>query len=141
MTTTDPTSTPTRETVRLALIELLNTGEHPGAATPATLAAVADTRRDLTALHGPHDPAAHHAPERDRHAALSSALGDIGKALLTAHHHHDHHTDPWRLRAGLTVLTAVALGWLDTLPHTDDPEPDEFDDRPDTEPFSPTTAF
>jgi hypothetical protein len=129
---TDPTTTgaPIRETVRLALIELLSTGEHPGAATPATLTAIADTRHDLAALHGLNNPAAHYAPESDRHAALSSALGDIGKALLTTRHHR--YTDAWRLRAGLTVLAAIALAWLDTLPHLNPHEPD---DRPDAEPF------
>jgi hypothetical protein len=130
------TGAPTRDAVRVALIELLSTSEHPGAATPATLAAIADTRRDLAALHGPDDPAAHHAPERDRHAALSNALGDIGKALLAGRHQRYRCTDPWRLRAGLTVLAAVALGWLDTLPQHPDPHnSDEFDDGPDPEPF------
>ncbi|MGB6164408.1 MAG: hypothetical protein WCF33_13570 [Pseudonocardiaceae bacterium] len=134
MTTT--TGAPTRETVRVALIELLNTSEHPDTASADTLAAVADTRRDLAALHGPDDPTAHHAPERDRHAALSSALGDIGKALLAARYDRYRSTDPWQLRAGLTVLAAVALGWLDTLPQHPDPHnSDEFDDGPDPEPF------
>ncbi|MGB6165665.1 MAG: hypothetical protein WBF75_24440 [Pseudonocardiaceae bacterium] len=117
----------TRETVRTSLIQLLSTDQHPGAATlaatPLTLAAIADTRRDLAALHGRHNPAAHHTHDSDRHAALSAALGDIAKALLTTHHHR--HTDPWRLRAGLTVLATVALAWLDTLPH-----PDPQDDNP-----------
>ncbi len=125
------TGAPTRDAVSVALIELLSTSEHPDAATSATLAAIADTRRDLAALHGPNDPVARYAPERDRHAPLSSALGDISKALLAAYPYH--HTDPWRLRAGLTVLAAVALAWLDTLPQH--PDPHNSDDRPDAEPF------
>lgn len=123
------TPTVTREAVRAALIELLSTDQHHHAATPATLTAISDTRRVLAELHRAHDPAGRYAPDHDRHAALSSALGDIGRALLTTH----PHPNPTRLRAGLTVLTAVALGWLDTLPHPDDH--DSPDNGPDAEPF------
>jgi hypothetical protein len=129
MTTPTNADAVTREAVRAALIELLTTtDQHHHAATRATLTAVGDTRRVLAELHRAHDPAARHAPDHDRHAALSSALGDIGRALLTTH----PHPDPTRLRAGLTVLAAVALGWLDTLPTT---TTDHDADGPDAEPF------
>ncbi|MGB6163437.1 MAG: hypothetical protein WBF75_12865 [Pseudonocardiaceae bacterium] len=127
---TDPTTgVPTREAVRLALIELLTTSAHHDAATPATLTAIADTRRDLATLHSRTNPAGRHAPERDRHAALSGALGDISKALLATYPYR--HTDPWRLRAGLTVLAAVALAWLDTLPHPHNNDPNSGDNPED----------
>ncbi|MGH3718324.1 MAG: hypothetical protein ACRDRI_05660 [Pseudonocardiaceae bacterium] len=116
MTTTDPV---TRDTVRTALIELLSTGYHRDTASAVTLAAVADTRERLDTSHGGGSPASRHAPSHDRHAALSSALGDISGALLVAAR---HDPDPTRLRAG---LTAVALAWLDTLtltPTTDTPD-------------------
>ena len=133
MTTTDPAAL--RHAVRTTLIELLVPGERSGTASTATLDAVAEARRDLAALHGPRNPTAHHAPDHDRHTALSAALGDIGKALL-AHPHQ--HPEPWRLRTGLSVLAAITLAWLDTLPHPHDPgsnDSHESDDGLDAEPF------
>ena len=117
MTTTADTEDiriPVRDAVRTALIELLSTGEHPEVASAATLSAVAHARRDLTVLHANLNPAGPHAPDSARQAALLSALGDIGGALLATYHHRPSAA---RLRAGLTVLTTVALGWLDALPH------------------------
>jgi hypothetical protein len=139
MTTTDTDSVriPICDAVRVALVELLTTGQHHHAATPTTLAAVGHTRRGLATRHPAHDPAGHFAYDHDRHAALSSALGDITTALLTARYHR--HPDPTRLRAGLSALAAIALGWLDILPtppgENTDPDYDRPYDGPDAEPF------
>jgi len=120
-TTNAPEGNPTMTTtvtdtvaVRAALVELLTTGQHHHAATPATLAAIGATRAALDQTHGTRDPAARYAPPERRLVALTAALGAIGTALADA--------DPWNhlnttiLRAGLCDLAAVALGWLDTLP-------------------------
>jgi hypothetical protein len=135
MTATDTTDTvriPICDAVRVALVELLTTGQHHHAATPSTLTTIGQARRELAALHRAHDPAGYFAHDQDRHAALSSALGDIGAALFGARPHR--HPDPARLRAGLGVLAAVALGWLDALP-TPDPPREDPDDGPYAEPF------
>jgi hypothetical protein len=116
-TNTDNTITriPVCDAVRTALIDLLTTGQHHDAASAATLRAVGTTRTHLVELHqhSRHNPVARHAQAEDRHAALSSALGDIARTLL-ADRRHDHCTP---LRAALTTLAAIALAWLDTLPH------------------------
>jgi hypothetical protein len=135
MTATDTTDTvriPICDAVRVALIELLTTGQHHHAATPTTLATIGQARQELAALHRAHDPAGYFAHDHDRHTALSSALGDIGTALLTARPHN--HPDPAHLRTGLSVLAALALGWLDALPTPDPPHQDP-DDGPNAEPF------
>ena len=127
VTPTNPTATnapegnPTMTTtvtdtaaIRAALVELLTTGQHHHAATPATLAAIGATRTALDQTHGTRDPAARYAPPEQRLVALTAALGAIGTALADA--------NPWNqlnttiLRTGLCDLAAVALGWLDTLP-------------------------
>jgi hypothetical protein len=139
MTTTDTDSVriPICDAVRVALVELLTTGQHHYAATPPTLATVGQARRELAARHHGDDPAARHAPFFTRHAALSSALGDVGAALLTAGPHR--LPDPAIVRAGLSVLAAVALSWLDILPtppgHNTDPDYDGPYTGPDPEPF------
>lgn len=126
MTATE-TRIPVCDAVRVALVELLTTGQHHHAATPHTLTQVGDTRRLLAELHHTNDPADRHAPQPTRHAALSSALGDIGRALLAAGPYR--HPDTAALRGGLSVLAAVALGWLDTLPLPDPESDDGRDDR------------
>ena len=134
MTTTDTTDTvriPICDAVRVALIELLTTGQHHHAATPTTLATIDQARQELAALHRAHDPAGRYAYDQDRPTALSSALGDIGAALFGARPHR--RPDPARQRAGLGVRAAIALGWLDALPHPDDH--DSPDDGPNAEPF------
>ena len=121
-------TTPTLDTaaVRAALVELLTTGHHHHAATPATLAAVGATRTALDQTHRTRDPAARYAPPERRLTALATALGAVGTAL--------GDPDPWNqlnttiLRAGLCDLAAVALGWLDTLPtppNSADPDSEE----------------
>ena len=139
-TTEDTIRIPVCDAVRTALIELLTTGQHHHAATPTTLTQVGHARRTLAELHPTHNPAGHYAGNPDRHAALSSALGDIARALLSAHPRRE--PDTTQLRAGLTVLAAVALAWLDTLPtpnEHDDPDPypddDGFEDTRDPQPF------
>ncbi|MGH4020514.1 MAG: hypothetical protein ACRDT0_15015 [Pseudonocardiaceae bacterium] len=120
MTTT--TTTPTSVDVRAALLELLTTGQHHRAATPATLAAVGDTRATLATEHGDHDPTGTWAPHPDRLAALATALGELGAALAGCRG-RNRRPDPARLHPALTALAAVALGWLDALAYqTDDDE-------------------
>jgi hypothetical protein len=135
-TTEDTIRVPLCDAVRTALVDLLTTGQHHDAATPATLTAIGAARRALAELHGAWNPASRCAHDEDRHVALSSALGDIARALLTAR--PGHVPDPTELRAGLTTLTAVALAWLDTLP-APNPEPNDdgydHDDGYDAEPF------
>jgi hypothetical protein len=136
-TTEDTIRIPICDAVRTALLDLLTTGQHHDAATPATLTAIGRARRTLTKVHGTQNPASRYADDEDRHLALSSALGDIASALLTAR--PSHVPDPTELRAGLTTLTAVALAWLDTLPtpprDNDDPDDDGPYQGPDAEPF------
>jgi hypothetical protein len=135
MTTNTITRIPVCDAVRTALIDLLTTGQHHDAATTTTLRAVGATRSALLELHqrSRHNPVAHHAQADDRHAALSSALGDIARTLL-ADRRHDYSTE---LRAGLTTLAAVALAWLDTLPHPtpDDEDDADYHDGAEPEPF------
>ncbi|MBV9013063.1 MAG: hypothetical protein JO272_13620 [Pseudonocardiales bacterium] len=126
MTTTHTIDTATRipiyDAVRAALIELLTT-QHYDAATTCTLRAVGEMRTNLIELHRRrhHNPIAHHATAQDRLIALNSALGQIADALLTQR----PHPDIPQLHDGLTVLTALALAWLDTLPHPDTNEDDD----------------
>lgn len=145
MTTTttaeDTIRIPICDAVRTALVELLTTGQHHHAATPTTLTQVGRARQTLDELHRTRNPVSRYATDEDRHVALSSALGDIAHALLTAR--PSHAPDPTELRAGLTTLTAIALAWLDTLPApTERPESsdeghqhDDGSDGPDAEPF------
>jgi hypothetical protein len=131
--TTDAVRIPVCDTVRAALIDLLTTGQHHDAATTATLRAVGATRSALVELHqfSRHNPVRRHALADDRHAALSSALGDIARTLL-ADRRHAYSTE---LRAGLTTLAAVTLAWLDTLPHPDDGDDEGYHDGAEPEPF------
>jgi hypothetical protein len=134
-TTTDTTRIPICDAVRIALIDLLTTGQHHDAATTATLRAIGTTRTHLAALHqhNRHNPIARYAQSEDRHAALSSALGDTARALLA----EQPFPDITLLRAGLTTLAAVALAWLDTLPHPNpaDPDDEDYHDCAEPEPF------
>jgi hypothetical protein len=131
-TTTDAVRIPVCEAVRTALIDLLTTGEHHDAASVATLRAVASTRASLAQHTGRHRPVARYALAEDRHTALSSALGDVAHALCTERPIPDYD----QLYAGLTTLAAVALAWLDALPHPEDEEDDEgYHDCADPEPF------
>jgi hypothetical protein len=133
-TTTDTTRIPVCDAVRTALIDLLTTGQHHNAATTATLRAVGATRTALVELHqcSRRNPVAHYASVEDRHAALSSALGDTARALLVEH----SFPDTTLLWAGLTTLAAVALAWLDTLPHPNPVEDDEgYHECAEPEPF------
>jgi hypothetical protein len=131
-TTTDTTRIPICDAVRTALIDLLTTGQHHDAATTATLRAVGTTRTHLAALHqhSRHNPIARYAQPEDRHAALSSALGVIAGTLLADR--GPNHATP--LRASLTTLAAVALAWLDTLPHPN-PADEGYHDCAEPEPF------
>ena len=128
------TTAPDTAAIRAALVELLTTGQHHHAATPATLAAVGATRTALDQTHRTRDPAARYAPPERRLTALATALGAVGTAL--------GDPDPWNqlnitiLRAGLCDLAAVALGWLDTLPIPTTPGDNGADDSAgDEEPF------
>ena len=114
-------STPilTRQAVHTALVELLTTGQHHHAATPATLTAVGEARQSLATLT--HDPAAPGTREAHRLAALTRALGDLGAALFATP--TGRRPDPARLHPALGELAAVALGWLDILP---EPDPDPW---------------
>jgi ferric-dicitrate binding protein FerR (iron transport regulator) len=140
-TTPHPTTAPDRTpvtspatdiaAVRAALVELLTTGQHHHAATPATLAAIGATRSALAETHHTHDPSASCAPPERRLAALAAALGATGAALFAA--------APWQpldtaaLRTGLCELAGIALGWLDALPTPTNPTNEN--DGGDEEPF------
>jgi hypothetical protein len=134
-TTIDAVRIPVCEAVRTALIDLLTTGPHHDAATTATLRAVAATRTRLAQHTGRNRPVARYALAEDRHTALSSALGDIAHALRTERPIPDYP----QLYTGLSTLAAVALAWLDALPHPDDDPADEDDEHyhtcADPEPF------
>ena len=126
MTTTTPPEL-TRQAVQAALIELLTTGPHHHAATPATLATVGQARLAAEHQHSTTDLSARCASDDRRLAALTRALGRIAAALLTPGTWD--RPDPARLRPELADLAAVALAWLDTLPAHPDPS-----DGPDEQP-------
>ena len=102
----------TPDGVRVALLELLGTGRHHHAATPATLATVGQARQSLGIRLGADDPTAAHTGEHRRLAALTRALGEVSTALFTAWL-ADATPDSLTLRAPLADLAALALGWLD----------------------------
>jgi hypothetical protein len=124
----------TRQAVHTALVELLTTGQHHHAVTPATLAAVGDTRRTLAAEHGSHDPARAGAGDEHRLAALTNSLGQIGSALFYASSLGEW-PDPVRLYSALAELAAVALGWLDALPDPPAEPGDHQGDQGEEAPF------
>ncbi|HEX6405145.1 MAG TPA: hypothetical protein VF003_18630 [Pseudonocardiaceae bacterium] len=102
---TTSTEALTRETIRVALVELLTVGQHHNAASHTTLSAVGDTRRSM-ADRFVHDD--------QRLRALSGALTAVTKAFVAEQTPRD----------GLAELAAIALGWLDTIPGPRQPDPD-----------------
>jgi len=124
MTTTDTPAT--SDAVRAALLDLLSTGQHHHAATPATLTAVGQVRQALAT--GRTRDSAGRWGYPDRLAALAVALGEVATALDGCHA-QSRHPDPTQLHSALTGLAALALGWLDATPPP--PTASQSDDQSD----------
>jgi hypothetical protein len=136
MNTTHPTSSrnentrmPFDEAVRTTLVELLTLGQHHYAATPRTLTLIGNARRNLAQHYGAaHNPAGLCATDHERLTALGTGMGDLATTLHI--NPPPYSPDPTELRASLSFLAAVALGWLDTLPSP----PQSFPTPQDTSP-------
>jgi hypothetical protein len=102
---TTPTEAQTRETVRVALVDLLTVGQHHHAASHTTLSAVGDTRRSM---------ADRLVQDAQWLRSLSEALTAVTGAFVAGRTPRD----------GLAELAAVALCWLDTIPGPRQPDPD-----------------
>ncbi|MGO1049189.1 hypothetical protein [Crossiella sp. CA198] len=108
--------------IAATLVELLTTGQHFHAATPAVLAAVGAERVRQRAKHGVHAPDSPSMNNHERLVVLVEEVGEIARAM-------SHDGTLAGLCSELTQVAAVVLAWLDAL--AEDPaEQEDWEEPP-----------